>query len=200
MKQDKEGQIHESVFYLQDFLFNNHVLIFGNFLRLKYLILMKKHPELILLQIDAIILDLKKVMNSLEIFKENESNVVTVLSSNLKLIENELKDLQNLYIVQTNPNFKKLAAMCKFDPCSKLKSIMIFFVNDFLTWCADHNSMSLQFKKTSDNMIAYCEFIRKHYKDQQLLNAISSMESVTKKIGKNNIDIMRTLRMTCHEI
>jgi len=146
MKQDKEGEINESVFYLQDFLLNNHVLIFGNFLRLKYLILMKKHPELILLQIDAIILDLNKVMNHLEIFKENESNVVTVLSSNLKLIENELKDLQNLYIVQTNPNFKKLAAMCKFDPCSKLKSIMIFY-NDKMNSFLDGYSISFREKQ-----------------------------------------------------
>lgn len=127
--------MNEPVFYLQDFLFNNHILIFGNFLKVKDLILLKKHPELILRQIDVILFNLNELRGHLEVFEESETNIVIVLSSNLGFIENQLKDLQNLYIVQTNPNFKKLAAMCKFDPCTKLKSIMIFYhdkMNPFL--------------------------------------------------------------------
>jgi hypothetical protein len=82
-----------------------------------------------------------------------------------------------------------------------LKCMMMFFLDDYLVWCGKHNQMSIQFHKNDTNMLAYCGFIREHYKHERFLKSISAMETWMKKHShKHGSDIMRSLRMTCHEL
>jgi hypothetical protein len=82
-----------------------------------------------------------------------------------------------------------------------LKCIMMFFLDDYLVWSAKHNDKSIQFNKNDTNMLAYCEFIREHFKNDRFLKSMNAMESWMKKYGhKHGSDIMRSLRMTCYEI
>jgi len=80
-----------------------------------------------------------------------------------------------------------------------LKSIMMFFIHEYIDWCATHNQLSINFNKNPNNLIKYCEFIREHYKNDSYLNALTSIENniLNKKISK---PIMETLRMTVYEI
>jgi len=82
-----------------------------------------------------------------------------------------------------------------------LKCMMMFFLDDYLVWCAKHNHKSIQFNKNDTNMLAYCEFIREHYKNDRFLKSINDISDWMKKKGhKHSSDIMRSLRMTCHEL
>jgi hypothetical protein len=89
-----------------------------------------------------------------------------------------------------------------------LKSIMMFYVNDYIEWCAIHNHWSLDFNKNpkTNNLIEYCRFIREHYKNAVFLHNIELIEKQVfkKKSNSNhhvsNDDITETLRMTVFEI
>jgi hypothetical protein len=88
-----------------------------------------------------------------------------------------------------------------------LKSIYMFFVSDFVQWCADHNHNSINFNK-SPNVLhqtqdAYCKFISEHYKDPKY---IASTDSITAWFDDNiNKKVLvktesRTLRMSIYEM
>ena len=80
-----------------------------------------------------------------------------------------------------------------------LKSMMMYFIDEYIDWCATHNQSSINFNKNPDNLIKYCGFIREHYKNPSYIESIKSIE-------KNVLDkkhpkiIMETLRMTVYEI
>jgi hypothetical protein len=80
-----------------------------------------------------------------------------------------------------------------------LKSIMMFFIDDYIDWCATHNQTSINFNKNPNNLIKYCDFIREHYNNPSYIEAIKSIEKnvLNKKHPKN---IMETLRMTVYEL
>lgn len=80
-----------------------------------------------------------------------------------------------------------------------LKSIMMFFIDDYIDWCASNNQMSINFNKNPNNLIKYCQFIREHYKNPSYIESIKSIEKnvLNKKHPKN---IMETLRMTVYEL
>jgi hypothetical protein len=87
-----------------------------------------------------------------------------------------------------------------------LKSIMMFYVDEYIEWCAVHNHWSLNFDKGEkpNNLKEYCRFVREHYKNDAFLHNIDTIE---KRVFTNNStskrvsnDIMQTLRMTVFEI
>ena len=80
-----------------------------------------------------------------------------------------------------------------------LKSIMMFFIDDYIDWCANNNQISINFNKNPNNLIKYCEFIREHYKNPSYLDAIKSIEKIVLN-KKHPKKIMETLRMTVYEI
>jgi len=80
-----------------------------------------------------------------------------------------------------------------------LKSIMMFFIDKYIDWCATNNETSINFNKNPKNLIKYCEFIREHYKKPSYLDAIKSMEKTVLN-KKNPKTIMETLRMTVYEM
>jgi hypothetical protein len=78
-----------------------------------------------------------------------------------------------------------------------LKSIFIFFCNDFIEWCAMKNKGTIAFKKTPQNIIELVNFVRTKYQDPEYVKAIEELErwfSQTKYKGFE----MDTLRMTIY--
>jgi hypothetical protein len=91
-----------------------------------------------------------------------------------------------------------------------LKSIFIFYANDFIEWCADHSTKSsasaMNFDKNPrtihKNMEEYCIFIRDHYKLPEFLSTIYQIHSWYDNIHPHILTSieLKTLRMTTHEI
>ena len=86
-----------------------------------------------------------------------------------------------------------------------IKSIMMFFISDYINWCVTHNNSSLNFNKSKKNLDSYCVFIREHYCNIKYLSSIKIYENWFKKTSnkKKDIDeitILKTLRMSLHEI
>jgi len=82
-----------------------------------------------------------------------------------------------------------------------LKSMMMFFVGDYIHWCAIHNQGSLQFSHFDKNLIDYCGFIREHYQRQEYLQSIKLLETWFNRHCKkiDNVKMLQTLRMSVHE-
>jgi hypothetical protein len=80
-----------------------------------------------------------------------------------------------------------------------LKSMMMFFVDDFLKWCVLNNKNYIQFQQNESVLLAYCGFIREHYKNQKYLDSMRTIEEILKK-GNHQSEFMNSLRMTCHEL
>ena len=84
-----------------------------------------------------------------------------------------------------------------------IKSVLMFYMNDFIEWTMIHNHGSFDFLKTDGNIHAYVNFIRKHrtgndYSVQMAL-AESLYTSHYRSLQKNNSTGLTTLRMTMLE-
>jgi len=94
-----------------------------------------------------------------------------------------------------------------------IRVILLNNWQDFLKWCNTHNKLNslIQFKKTSENMQAYFDFIKDNYNNVELLEDVKKMEKIimnlkkTKKIkaGENNKEIdfiENNMRMSITEL
>jgi len=94
-----------------------------------------------------------------------------------------------------------------------IRVILLNNWQNFLKWCNTHNKLNslIQFKKTSENMQAYFEFIKDNYNNVELLEDVKKMEKIimnlkkTKKIkaGENNKEIdfiENNMRMSITEL
>lgn len=86
-----------------------------------------------------------------------------------------------------------------------LKSIMMFYVSDYIHWCAIQNGGSLQFAHFEKNLTEYCGFIREHYKLNEYIKSIKIVERALLQNKNSNIsesdrEILTTLRMSLFEI
>jgi hypothetical protein len=79
-----------------------------------------------------------------------------------------------------------------------LKSILFFKLNNFIEWCVIHNKSSLNFNKTNENILQFCNLIREHYTDIEYLNSIDKIQKWFKENNKCNYEC-KTLRMTLFE-
>jgi hypothetical protein len=79
-----------------------------------------------------------------------------------------------------------------------LKSIYMFYLNDFIEWCIQHNRSSLDFKKDEQTIHSYCNFIRSHHKEKGLLHSIDIMEDWFRTNNIYGIECT-TMRMTLFE-
>jgi len=77
-----------------------------------------------------------------------------------------------------------------------IKSICLFFIDDFITWCSQHNG-SLNFQKRLATVKDYGLFIGNHYKEKTYIEAIDSVTLETPV--KNSVEHV-SLRMTIFEI
>ena len=94
-----------------------------------------------------------------------------------------------------------------------IRVILLNNWQDFLKWCNTHNKLNslIQFKKSSENMQAYFDFIKDNYNNVELLEDVKKMEKIimnlkkTKKIkaGENNKEIdfiENNMRMSITEL
>jgi hypothetical protein len=86
-----------------------------------------------------------------------------------------------------------------------LKSIFMFFADDFITWCAVHNANSINFNKTKEelqtHLNSYCDFIGEHYNDENFKNILHQFDMwFDKKHSKmlHKSFELNTLRMTMY--
>jgi hypothetical protein len=80
-----------------------------------------------------------------------------------------------------------------------IRSILLFHLNEFIDWCVHHNRSqpySLLFTKTPKNVLAYCDLIRRFYKDSEYIEILENVEKI-KRVPKW---IDETLRMTVFEV
>lgn len=81
-----------------------------------------------------------------------------------------------------------------------LKSIVMFYYNDFIEWCYIHNNKSLEFTKTQNNINQFFEFIKTRYNSDEYINSISIFENwFSNQNQNNNTFILNTLRMSISE-
>ena len=91
-----------------------------------------------------------------------------------------------------------------------IKTILLMNYKNLLSWCYQHNTSLLQFKKTSKNQLLFCKFIREHYKSAQLLSIIDCNENYMKQLSiskpKNKkaqlerLNLLHSMRMTVYEL
>ena len=85
-----------------------------------------------------------------------------------------------------------------------IKTILLFFNDEFLEWCMLHNNNILKFNKTEHNLNQFYEFIKDKYNNKFFLKAIHNMELFYIKyrgptLMKNNKILTTTSRMTICE-
>ena len=82
-----------------------------------------------------------------------------------------------------------------------LKSIILFYMDDFIQWCIEHNGDTLCFHKTRDNVQQYCAFFKDHFDRPEYVQSLLVMEKwfCCRKggpiAGSFELD---TMRMTIH--
>jgi hypothetical protein len=81
-----------------------------------------------------------------------------------------------------------------------LKSIAMYFYNDFIEWCCIHNAESIHFKKTLRNTVRLVEFIKQKYNSPEFIKAITFMETWFSHHKRgNDLFLMTTMRMSVIE-
>ena len=66
-----------------------------------------------------------------------------------------------------------------------IKTILINNYQSFLSWCSVNNLSLLQFKKTTNNLNEFCNFIRNNYKTKSMTDNVKSAEKCYNNL-KNN--------------
>uniref|UniRef100_A0A6C0K1X7 Uncharacterized protein n=1 Tax=viral metagenome TaxID=1070528 RepID=A0A6C0K1X7_9ZZZZ len=84
-----------------------------------------------------------------------------------------------------------------------VKSVLLFFANDFVEWTMIHNRGSFNFQKTQQNVDAYIRFIQKHSKNPKYIKTMKMMEECLNHSSQNSVfrneTGLNTMRMTIHE-
>ena len=84
-----------------------------------------------------------------------------------------------------------------------IKAVFMTQLTKFIDWCLDHNGRTLNFKKSSQNLLDYCELVAQLYKDPWFTyNYVGVMEEWFR--DPSNLTIKQdiegqTLRMTLFE-
>ena len=84
-----------------------------------------------------------------------------------------------------------------------IKSIFMFFIDDYIIWCADNNSnneiFTLQIKQSPDNIKKYCKFIENHYNRTDYTSSLLLFENWFRESTNAKLispELYNTLRMT----
>ena len=86
-----------------------------------------------------------------------------------------------------------------------IKSILLFFFEDFLSWCEKNNTEIIRFNKTPQNLNKFFKFIQSKYKHKELLYTLKSNDGIHnlyKQLNQNpkNTIILNTMRMSLWDI
>jgi len=83
-----------------------------------------------------------------------------------------------------------------------LKSLLIYYIDDFLSWCQENNDeKKMNFGKSAvqENMMEYCLFIESRYLQKEYIDVLESIESWfdSKESNQTSLnEIRKTMRMT----
>jgi len=86
-----------------------------------------------------------------------------------------------------------------------IKSIYMFYVNDFIEWCVENNNyngiVSLNFNKNDENIDRYIQFIKEHFLNSSYTGSLAIFEEWFKNINEKSLsyEIYNTLRMCVNE-
>jgi len=86
-----------------------------------------------------------------------------------------------------------------------IKSIYMFYVNDFIEWCVENNNyngvVSLNFNKNDETINSYIEFIKEHFLNSSYTGSLAIFEEWFKNINEKSVsyEIYNTLRMCVNE-
>ena len=80
-----------------------------------------------------------------------------------------------------------------------LKSIVLFYYNDFIEWCSVHNRGTIQFKKMPGTILKFVEFIKQKYNLPDYLESVRIIEEWFSNNGDIDEFIQTTLRMSVSE-
>ena len=81
-----------------------------------------------------------------------------------------------------------------------LKSIMMFFYDDFIEWSIDNNRGSIEFNKTPENIKSLVSFIKERVENPEYLKSIDEYEGWFSHNGHKEGREMETLRMSVNDI
>jgi hypothetical protein len=76
-----------------------------------------------------------------------------------------------------------------------IKTILLFHINDFITWNVKNNINIIKFKKTQKNITSYCDLIKNIYQNETFIKTIRKIETIMKT--KKTHD---TMRMVLYEM
>jgi hypothetical protein len=83
-----------------------------------------------------------------------------------------------------------------------VKSVLIFYINDFIQWIITHNNNSFDFVKKDKNIKAYVDFILSHRTKRKYYESMNMAESLYIAFNYHklsNTNGYTTLRMTMLE-
>ena len=99
---------------------------------------------------------------------------------------------------QTQPRFKEKTNVLAY---YILKTIFMFYSNEFIEWCVDKNGKDLinfdKIRNYENNLAEYCEFIREHYKKEEFIQYVNVLNRwfLEREITSNEFET-KTLRMS----
>jgi hypothetical protein len=80
-----------------------------------------------------------------------------------------------------------------------LKTIGLYYINDFILWCSINNKPNLiSFNNSIDNIMRFIDFFKKRYTNPELVKSINDVNNLINKKEGNFID--KTLRISIYEI
>jgi hypothetical protein len=105
------------------------------------------------------------------------------------------------YVSDTSKGLEKYKETTPVFSYYIVKSLLLFYMNDFIEWTMVHNHGSFDFLKTDGNIDSYVAFIRKHRTGNDYCSQMHMVESLShyRIIHKNNSTGLTTLRMTMLE-
>jgi hypothetical protein len=134
---------------------------------------------------------------------ENKNDISTFLIYSDYFINVE-RNYSFFQLVKTlhfmNLNYKNLCSRTKQDSILRdtfykektnvlsyyiIKTILINNYQSFLAWCSENNFSLLQFKKTSNNLNEFCNFIQNNYRTKSMLDNVKSAEKCYDNLKKN---------------
>jgi len=77
-----------------------------------------------------------------------------------------------------------------------VKSVLLYYVNDFIEWTLVKNRGSINFHKTNTTIQSYISFIYNHFKESGYRESIEELE---KCLQTNYPSFLNTMRMTLHD-
>lgn len=142
--------------------------------------------------------DVKKMVRDFEELIKYER--IFSLFQAIKILHHYNLKYQDLY--QDTPESKQARISYKENTNALayyiIKSLFMFHIDEYTEWVLKHNG-SMQFKLTTKNVEAYCNYVKSLHKNEKYI-ACANAISQWLLYSRQNTKIMKTLRMTMFEL